>query len=182
MITDIDKALFVFLNSLNTPFLDEVMSVISMKAVWIPLYMFIIWMLYRQQGKRIWIIILFAILLVAITDQVSVLMKSTVCRLRPCHEPSLAGIVHIVKGRCGGMYGFVSSHAANSFGIAAFTAPVLKKRWYTWMIFVWAAVVSYSRIYLGVHYPGDVAGGMVLGLLSGSLVAWVAIRTIKSQK
>lgn len=169
MIEHLDKQLFLFLNSLNSPFWDQVMHAISGKLIWVPLYLAIlIWIGFRYR-KRFPIIFLLVILAVVLADQGSVhLFKNVFHRLRPCHDPELAGLVHLVKGECGGLYGFVSSHAANSFNVALLSLMLIRKRWYSVSILVWASVVGYSRIYLGVHFPGDV----VCGAMFGSLVGW----------
>jgi undecaprenyl-diphosphatase len=177
---ELDRSIFLFLNSLHTPFMDEVMWIVSMKVVWIPLYLAIIWMIFRQYGKRVWIPLALVPVLVLIDDQGSTLIKNLTARPRPCREPALAGMVHTVNGYCAGMYGFVSGHASNSFGIAMFSSLLLGKRWIAWFLFVWAFLVSYSRIYLGVHYPGDVIGGALLGLIAGSGLAWIAVKIDKS--
>ncbi len=179
---ELDRSIFLFLNSLHTPFLDEVMWIVSMKVVWIPLYLAIIWMIFRSYGKRVWIPLALVPVLVLIDDQGSTLIKNLTARPRPCHEPALSGMVHTVNGYCSGMYGFVSGHAANSFGIAAFSSAIINKRWFSWAIFLWAAIVSYSRIYLGVHYPGDVLGGALLGLAAGAGLAWTAAKLNKNIK
>lgn len=179
---ELDRDIFLILNSLNTPFLDQIMRVVSMRVVWVPFYAVMVWLLATRYGKRVWIPLVLVPVLIVITDQGSGLLKNLFERLRPCHEPDLAGLVHTVNGRCGGMYGFVSAHAANSFGIAAFTAPLIRKRWYTWLVVVWALLVSYSRIYLGVHYPGDIIGGALLGILAGAGLAWVAWKMDKNIK
>lgn len=179
---ELDRTIFLFLNSLHTPLLDRVMWVLSMRSVWIPFYVLIIWLLASIYGKRVWIPLVLVPVLVLLTDQGSNLLKNLVERPRPCHEPALAGMVHTVKGYCGGMYGFVSGHAANTFGLAAFTIPLLRRRWFTLTVIIWATAVSYSRIYLGVHYPGDILGGTLLGLVSGSVLARTAIKLDKSIK
>lgn len=177
---ELDRTIFLFLNSHHSPFFDTVMWIVSMKTVWIPLYIAIIWMIFRKYGRRAWIPLILVPVLVLIDDQGSTLLKNLVGRPRPCHEPALEGMVHTVNGYCTGMYGFVSGHAANSFGVAAFASPLLKKNWLSWSLFICAAVISYSRIYLGVHYPGDIIGGALLGLAAGSALAWVAVKINKS--
>lgn len=93
-------------------------------------------------------------------------------RLRPCHNPDIANLVHIVDGHCGGQFGFVSSHATNTFALAFFVGSLLKKHisWLLPLLLVWAGIVSYSRIYLGVHYPGDVLCGALLGVIIAKFV------------
>jgi len=145
------------------------MYAISGKVIWAPLYLVILIYLGYKYKKKFWIILLFVIAAVAMADQFSVqLFKNIFHRLRPCHEPSLEGMVRLVNGTCGGLYGFVSSHASNSFNVALLSLMFIRKRWYTISILLWASVIGYSRIYLGVHYPGDV----VCGAMLGSLIGW----------
>jgi undecaprenyl-diphosphatase len=158
-----DTQLFLFLNSIHSPFWDYIMAFVSGKLSWIPLYLLLIYFITRKYGwKTLWWLVAITLLVVA-TDQVSVgLFKNVFHRLRPCHNPEIQNLIHLVGG-CGGQYGFVSSHAANTFGIAAFMSLLFKNKWVTISLLTWALIVSYSRIYLGVHYPGDVICGAFLG-------------------
>jgi undecaprenyl-diphosphatase len=168
MIEQLDQQLFLFLNSLNSPFCDQVMHAISGRIIWIPLYLSILIYLGIKYKRKFFVILLFIILAATFSDQASVLIKNIVQRLRPCYEPVLQGLVHTVNGECGGRYSFVSSHATNSFDVALLSLLFIKRRWFTISIVIWASVIGYSRIYLGVHYPGDV----IFGALLGSIIGW----------
>jgi len=168
MLEELDQRLFLVINGFNSPFWDNIMWAWSGKLIWVPLYLAIIGYLAWKFKKKFWIIALFLGLSVALADQISVqVFKNLFCRLRPCHEPLLEGLVHIVNGKCGGQYGFVSSHAANAFNVATISILFIRKRWYSISIVIWALIIGYSRIYLGVHYPGDVICGSALGILVG---------------
>jgi len=184
ILIELDTQLFLFLNDLNTPFWDKIMWWITEKESWYPFYgILIIAMGWRYKWNAV-VTILFIALTITLADQISVKgFKFVFERFRPSHNPELEGMVHLVHGYTGGKYGFVSSHAANSFGLAAFTSLLFRNKKFTWFIFIWAIIVSYSRIYLGVHYPGDILGGAALGILLGYLVFylynWIGNRYLK---
>jgi len=167
MLERLDQQLFLFLNSINSPFWDQVMHALSGKIICVPLYLSILIYMGIKYKRKFLIILLFIILAATLADQSSVLVKNLVERLRPCHEPSLQGLVHLVNGECGGKFSFVSSHATNSFDVALLSLLFIRKGWFTISIVLWALVVGYTRIYLGVHYHGDVVCGSLLGALIG---------------
>ena len=172
-IKQLDQALFLELNSRHSPFWDTVMVLVSNKFVWIPFYLLIIALLlyfYRRRGA---LMILALGASVGLADFIaSGIFKPFFERLRPCHEEVIGATVYVIDG-CGGRFGFVSSHAANSFAIAAFLCFLLPVRHWPLkiLLLVWAAIISYSRIYLGVHYPGDITVGAAIGLLT----AWLGL-------
>ncbi len=160
-----DQSLFLFLNGLHTSWLDPVMIYISKTWTWVPLYLFLVVMVWRDGGWRrlVWYL-LCAGLVILLADRLSVLaFKDVVQRLRPSHEPLLAGQVYLPTGHRGGLYGFVSSHAANTCGIALLSALWIGRRWVSCLLLGWVVLVCYSRIYLGMHYPGDLLCGALLG-------------------
>jgi undecaprenyl-diphosphatase len=163
-----DQQLFLFLNSFHSPFFDQVMHTVSGVVIWFPLYLAILVYLGRKFGRKFLILLLFVALAATLSDQLSVLIKNLVQRPRPCHEAALNGLVHIVMGQCGGRFGFLSSHATNTFDVALLSLLFIRRKWYSISIIIWASAVSYSRIYLGVHYPLDVFCGAILG----SLIGW----------
>lgn len=168
---ELDRDVFLFLNRLNTPWLDSVMPWITRTESWIPLYLVLLYLVIREFRKDSWAILVGIALTIVIADQVtSNLMKPFFERLRPSHDPTLEGLVHIVNGYRGGLYGFASGHAANTFGVTTFLVSVLSRyRWMSWL-FLWAGLMTYSRIYLGVHYPGDILVGAIVGI-TGALLS-----------
>ncbi len=166
-----DEGLFIWLNSFHADWLDPVMFQLTESYTWIPFYAVLIFFIYRIDPKNSWWVFGGIALTILISDQVSSgIMKPYFERLRPCHDDRWNGVVHNY-GRCGGLYGFVSSHAANTFAFAVFMNLKMKGklRFLPWL-FLWAALVSYTRIYLGVHYPLDI----ILGGITGALAGWTA--------
>ena len=173
-LTHLDVRLFLFLNSFHSAFWDKIMLFASGKLTWLPLYIFILYMLFKKYRWNIWLALLFVILLITLSDQVSVhFFKNVFERLRPCHNPLLTDKVYMVNNVCGGQYGFISSHAANAFALAIFTLLALKNKTYSYLILLWATLVSYSRIYLGRHYPGDILTGAAVGCVLGFFVYYL---------
>jgi undecaprenyl-diphosphatase len=169
----VDRQWLLWLNGHHSPFLDQLMFFVSGKVEWIPLYAFLLAVIiWKYRWKSVWII-LAVIVLITLSDQVSNLLKSGVKRFRPCKDPEIGNLVHLVNNYCRSSYGFVSGHAANSFALATFVSLLFRKKWVTVCMIIWAAVVSYSRIYLGVHYPGDVICGALIGILLASIVFFV---------
>jgi len=167
----LDKELFIWLNSFNNEFFDYVMFAISGKLIWIPLYILLLYFIFRTYKIQTILVLVMVVLLVTLTDQISVLIKFYFHRLRPSHNPEFIDIVHVVNDYRGGAFGFISSHAANTFGFATLISLILKNNFkYISIIFLWALIVSYSRIYLGVHYPLDIIGGIILGIISGYFI------------
>lgn len=162
-IIDWDYQLFGLMNGKGPVILDQIMIFFSDKLIWIPLYLWIIFKLTEQYEHRILWVLVPVILAVALSDQVtSGLMKPFFERLRPCRDPSIADSIIIVS-KCGGKYGFASSHAANTMALAFLAWCYLRNR-FAAILLVWAFIVGYSRIYLGVHFPGDVIVGFLVGI------------------
>lgn len=176
----LDTQLFLFINEYHNTFFDYFMVYVSSRFIWIPFYLFLFYLLVKEYRLKSLLILAFVFLLILTTDQLSVhAFKNVFERLRPCHNEELKLVVHTVTS-CGGQYGFVSSHAANSFALAVFISALLSKiNWIPWLMYGWAILISYSRIYLGKHYPGDVFTGAILGILIGIIVIILFRKTVK---
>ena len=172
-LSNLDTQFFLFLNGLHADWLDTVMIYITNMLIWLPLYLLLIYWVIKQYGKRSWWIFVALGVVVLCSDQISAsIFKPLFHRLRPCYTPELEGLIHLPKGLAGGKLSFVSSHAANTFAIATFLTAAMRqnKKWIGWILFPWALISSYSRIYLGFHYPGDIICGAILGILIGWLI------------
>ncbi len=168
-----DKQLMILLNFKGGVFADRFLYGYSQKIIWAPLVAVALATIFaNQQGpiRRKFLIVLAVVLMVVALDQLSSsVIKPLACRLRPSHTPIVSGMLHYVNGYHGGRFGFVSGHATNTVGIAVFLAMMFRDRFTRWSLAVFALLMCYSRIYLGVHYPGDV----ICGALLGASIAWL---------
>lgn len=167
-LSDIDARLLLIVNGAHSPFFDAVMWCISGRWIWFPFYAVLAYLLFRRMSwKRASICLVTIGLIILAADQTcATLIRPEIGRLRPANlNNPLSSFVHVVNGYRGGRYGFPSCHAANTFALAVFMSLVIRHKWFTVMMFSWAFVVSYSRMYLGVHFFGDLFCGATIGSL-----------------
>lgn len=184
-ILQLDTDVFIYLNSLGTTTWDPFWMAYTSKFNWIPFYALLLYLMFRQMRLKAVLITLLAVaLMILVTDQVTNLFKSGFQRLRPCHLAELIDGMRLVKSSCGGQYGFFSGHASNTMAAAIFIGLTLKKRfkYLIYLLIVWAILMGYSRIYIGVHYPLDVVLGMLFGVLTGALFYKLNIYAINKFK
>ena len=173
LLNDTDTSLLLFLNGMHAPFWDYFMEAYSGKLIWIPMYISIAYLLFKNLDWKEALLFVIAIgIAVGLSDMTCAkAIRPFVERLRPSNPGNgISALVHIVNGYRGGMYGFPSCHAANSFALAVFAALIFRRRILSVTIILWAVTNSYSRIYLGVHYPGDLLSGAIIGSLLAALL------------
>ena len=178
-----DKQAMIFLNNLGSSTFDPFWILVSEKWFWIPLYIIFLYFLYKNFNKKsLFYILLFVALGITASDQIANIFKFGFERLRPCHDPSLEGLLREVK--CGGKFGFYSAHSSNSFFVATYLTILLGKKikQLPYFLFVWAAIVAYSRVYLGMHFPGDIIIGAIMGILLALFFGTLAKKVIRKSE
>ena len=182
---DLDEKLLLALNGLRAPFWDYFMWIVSAKLTWAAMYATLVYILFRNFSWKAAIFFVVTITLcITFADQVSAsLIRPAVARMRPSNlDNPLSEFVHILNGKRGGRYGFPSCHAANSFALAFIILLITKQKCISIFLMFWAILNSYSRIYLGVHYPGDLAAGMLVGIIGSTLIYYGSQAMLSSQK
>ena len=169
---DIDKQVMLALNGSDSLYMDGVMKIYTSTVVWLPVALVLLLVVLKNNSPRVGLLTVLAVALAVVaTDQASShIIKPLVARLRPCNDPTIMHLIDTVNGYRAGGYSFTSSHACNSFGIFAIVSLIVRNRVLSLSLLLWAAINSYSRIYLGVHYPGDILCGALLGATIGTLV------------
>lgn len=169
----LDAEILLWINGHYSGWMDTFMWYVSRSCTWIPLYILMVGLIaYKYRNWKVVLLILIGFgVAVGLSDYLtSGVIKPLVCRLRPTHEPTLEGKLHIVNGYTGGLYGFCSSHAANTISCALLFSLLYRNKIASVCLMAWVALNCYSRMYMGVHYPGDIIAGLLLGTLLAVLV------------
>lgn len=169
-ILSLDQKLFIYLNSLGSENYDGLWLIITKQVYWIPFFVVLFYLIFKKLGlKQMLYILLFVAVLILFTDQFTNLVKNNFQRLRPCNNPEIKSFIRIVQSRSS--YSFFSGHASNTMAVATFLYLILKKEYkYFGLLFLWPLIFAYSRIYLGLHYPGDILTGYFFGAIFGFLM------------
>lgn len=172
---DIDKQLMLALNGSNSLYMDGVMKIYTSTVVWIPVALVLLFIVLKNNTPRSSLLVVLGVALTILaSDQVSSgFIKPLVGRLRPSLDPEFMHLIDTFNNYRSGSYSFTSSHACNSFAIAMFVSLLIRNKALSLSMFAWAAINSYSRIYLGVHFPGDILCGAILGTIIGSITYWI---------
>lgn len=170
---EIDRDIFIWLNSLGTDTFDPFWLFITKQVNWIPVFAIILYLTFKRLGWRHAVLIILIIaVLITLTDQTTNIFKRGFARLRPGNEPEIAGFIRAVQTRSS--FSFISGHASNSMAVAFFLYHVLRPYLkYMGFIFIWPLIFAYSRIYLGLHYPGDILTGYLWGVMMACIMLWV---------
>ena len=177
----IDRAAFHFMNhDMANNALDTLCPWMREKLTWIPFYVAAAYLIFRKYGtQKTLMLIALGIITIVLSDQTSNLLKHLIHRLRPCNTPELKDSIRLMIENCGVGYSFVSAHAANHFAIATFISfLVIRNKSLIALLYIWAASVALSQVYVGVHYPLDILGGALVGLAAGLITGTLASRFV----
>lgn len=179
-----DRSLFLGLNGIHAAWLDPVMYWMSDPLLWLPFFIILLYLVIRTFKWKTLTILAAVAVMITVSDQMSNLVKHDVKRLRPSNDPGLSASIHLVKGYRGGEYGYYSAHASNTFAVAVFLIILFQKRYrYIYLFLIgWAALMTYTRIYLGVHYPLDILSGAIIGSLLGWFAGRITIYLLSEQR